>query len=104
MIYAKQCAKDSNETTLLLRRFSAILISDKTLFEGDKVMLENLSDESAKTFYKTIATLASMEESAGAYKEAIKAAMDKIEQWQKEVSIYLCKYYFNMVAMPTLEI
>ena len=71
---------------LLLKRFSTTLISDKILFEVDKGMLEKLSDESLETFYRTIASLASMEASAGAYKEAIKAAMDKIEEWQTQVT------------------
>jgi hypothetical protein len=85
-VYAQQCAKDSNETALLLRKFSDTLISDRTLFKADKVMLEELKHESEKTFYQTVAKLSKMDANAGAYKEAIKAAMAKIEQWQKEVN------------------
>ena len=83
--YAERCTKDANETTLLLRKFSTTLISDKTLFEGDKVMLEKLKTESQEIFGEKVATLAKMNSSAGAYKEAIQAAMVKIEEMQKEV-------------------
>ena len=54
-------------------------------------MLEKLKHESEETFYKTVASLTKMEANAGTYKEAIKAAMDKIEEWQKQVC-YLLLY------------
>ncbi len=49
-------------------------------------MLENLKHESDETFYQTVASLSQMESNAGAYKEAIKAAMDKIDEWQRKVT------------------
>ena len=85
--YAERVSQDSADTAAAMRDFSAILKGDKSLFETDQFALKNMTTMTEKELARKIAELDQYRNNSVKYKDAIDAAIKKIQEWQEKVCI-----------------